>query len=252
MSFRHYSSMDFNKLIAKVRVELAISPDGSEAACTESALARLCGVTQQAVQLRRKSDTSSKGQKMPEALWLSQASDTTLAITGQHRKPNWVMSNEATDTIIYYAHESKRVNPTTARQTLKTFAKSGFKAWVADVKGQTVDLHAESLHLLERLTAQYPGMGYLIQDEADDMSVQTVTAGDWLWHIKRSRNYTIKQYRQFCLLASQLYKGLKQKETPTYGELVFVGNSVYTDNRKAYTPADFPILETAYAKVFSA
>jgi hypothetical protein len=252
MSFHHDSSMDFNELIAKVLAELAISPDGSEAACTESALARLCGVTQQAIQLRRKSDTSSKGQITPEASWLSQALVTTLALTGQNRKPNWVMSSEATDTIIYYAHESKRVNPTTARQTLKMVAKSGFKAWVADVKGQTVDVHSESLHLLERLTAQYPGTGYLIQNETDDRSVKTVTASDWLWYIKRSRNYTLKQYRQFCLLASQLYKGLKQKETPTYGDLVFVGNSVYTDNRKAYTPADFPILETAYAKVFSA
>jgi len=257
-------------------IEFYVSNDGTEVGVSISGLARLCGITQQAISNVLKeveSDTTKSRLKTLQLL-----PDKLFSIQPAENNAKVINGIVATRLIKYYAYESKYSNKT-AKYSLDKFLELGFNNWVKAVTGfenvsvnnddlisklyfEFIELKEETKELRKlkaKTTTSYLGLDKLITDlikEEDDLlppnntSVlkRKYTLTEWLREEKGILDISPSFRSRLAIMVSQNYKTLKnndpEKESRKHKD-GRINNGV-----QVYAIEDLPILEWSFNRVF--
>lgn len=262
-------------------IEFYVSKDGKEVGISISGLARLCGVSQQAISGILKEVESVTSSERIKSLKLT--ADKLFLLQLGEKNAKVLSSAVATRLIKYYAYESKYATET-AKYSLDKFLELGFDNWVKVITGFDVpkenpndmltklysefrELNAkttkltsetEELRKLRQKTKDsYKGLDKLIDDlvkeesnllPPEDSNNRNYTITEWLRECKGILDIDLTLRSKLSIMASQNYKTLKGVD-PEKG-IRKHSNGKINNGVTVYYEEDLPILELAFNRLF--
>ena len=261
--------MTLLKPVTVEEIEFYVSDDGTDVGISISGLARLCGVTHQAISTVFKEVERDANSKQVKTLKLTP--DKLFSMQAAENNAKVVTSIVATRLIRYYAYESKYANET-AKYSLEKFLELGFDNWVKQITGyadnsvdtsdllskmyeELLDLKKETkeLRALKAKTKEnYKGLDKLIDTlskEEDDLlppdnkdSIERdYTVTEWLREEKGIYDISTSFRSKLAIMISQHYKTTTDKE-PTKG-IRRHSNGKINNGVQVYKIQDFPIMD---------